>query len=343
MTTPFANDSLSAYLDGELSDAEQRELESLLEQDDDLRAELEALERATDFFRTHAPARAPADFVDAVMALADAEPVPANDNSAWWRRPFGVPIEGVTVAAAALLVLGVSLNMGGAGSGQPDVDVSTGMAKAPNDVAPDQAAKQASTDQAMAKAAPKSAPIDPTPSGIASAAGKVEGALTGDLAKGASSAYEMGEKAMGLDIEASQAASKTAEPAPTKQGIDTDPNVMGSTYTYTVTTDDPEVMADLMRLAAKFNASSVEDTSGRGVDSTAMDGKAEGSFQVHLPSHALAKFGDALHGLGKVQATPSEGWFAGEVATVQINVRVLGGTDELTKPKLRRGTGTPSY
>lgn len=339
MTTPFANDQLSAYLDGELSDAEQRELESLLEADAELRSELEALERATDFFRTHAPARAPAEFVDHVMALADAEPLPANNSAAWWRRPFGVPIEGVAVAAAALLVLGVSLNMGGV-TGQPDVDVSTGMAKAPDAKGPQKADAKPKTDGAMAKNDVGAAPLDPTPSGLASAAGKVEGALTGDVAKGAASAYEMGEKAMGLDS-ASQDPQVATEPAKTEGSADK--NVMGSNYTYTITTDDPEVMADLMRLASKFNASGVEDASGRGVDGTAMDGKTEGTFQVHLPSHALAKFGDALHGLGKVQATPSDSWFAGEVATVQINVRVLGGTGELTKPKLRRGKGTPSY
>ncbi len=111
METPDSNERLSALLDNELSDAERRALEKELESDSALRAEFEALRGAREMVRAHGRSYAPADFVEKVMSKVENEVIPAN-NSNFWRRPFGVPIEAVAVAAAALMVVFGSLGTG---------------------------------------------------------------------------------------------------------------------------------------------------------------------------------------------------------------------------------------
>jgi len=111
MTQPAANEELSAYLDGELEDTEVAELEARLAAEPALREELEALSAAADFLRTHGPVRAPPGFHGRVMVAVEDEPVPGS----WWRwlrRPFGLPVEGLAVAAAAVLVLVFALDLG---------------------------------------------------------------------------------------------------------------------------------------------------------------------------------------------------------------------------------------
>jgi negative regulator of sigma E activity len=119
-------DQLSAYLDGELTDAEVSELEHRLARDSSLRADLDQLRYAVDLLRTHGPISAPVDLYRYIIAATDQEPMPGG----WWRwlqRPFGVPIQGVAVALVAGLVLIVSvpvatMQLGGATSSPRDVD-----------------------------------------------------------------------------------------------------------------------------------------------------------------------------------------------------------------------------
>lgn len=107
MSTNPANEQLSAYLDGELEDAEAASVEAALSGDAELRAELDRLKGVQRLLRTHGRARAPEGFAERVIAAAAAE-----ENVVafpWWRRPFGIPVEGVLIAAAAALVLIVAL------------------------------------------------------------------------------------------------------------------------------------------------------------------------------------------------------------------------------------------
>ncbi len=313
MTTPFANADLSAYLDGELNDTEVADLEALLQEDAELRAELATLEEATDFFRTHAPARAPDNFVANVLALVELEPVPANNVAAWWRRPMGMPIEGVAVAAAALLVLGVTLNFQGAG----DLD----QLEAPAAMAV--ADKSDSSDPAVAVQKDKSVELaqapgvasDAAPSRAAGAAAGLDSAATGGLAKEAIK--------IGTDAYGEYGGDEKA--APTKPAV-------RSYYNYTVTTDDPAVMAGLLRAAVKHRGR-VERENGQSVDGSSMDGQDNGSFFVHIPAAELATFGEELRSLGTVSQAPAPDWYASEMAKVRVDVRLIGagGTDVESK------------
>ena len=62
MSTGFADERLSAYVDGELDAAERRRLELELERDPELRAEVEALQATQSLLQRHGPAVAPTDF-----------------------------------------------------------------------------------------------------------------------------------------------------------------------------------------------------------------------------------------------------------------------------------------
>lgn len=95
---------LSAWLDGELPEDELARLEEDLARNPELKAELDALESVVSFVRATAPAQAPGDFTDRLMARIDGE---ERVPSGGWRRPLGLPLErwAVGLAAAAAIVL----------------------------------------------------------------------------------------------------------------------------------------------------------------------------------------------------------------------------------------------
>ena len=75
---PFADERLSALLDGELDDMERKAVEDAVARDADLRRELDELRRTREFLRRHGPAEAPPDFLAKVLAKVEHEPMPAN-------------------------------------------------------------------------------------------------------------------------------------------------------------------------------------------------------------------------------------------------------------------------
>ena len=108
MTQPTANEQLSAYLDGELSTPESMQLERQLERDPELRAELNSLRDAMDFTQLHGPLQAPTNLLAHVLEAVKDEPMPTS----WWQwfnRPFGLPIQGIAVAAVAAVVLFIAI------------------------------------------------------------------------------------------------------------------------------------------------------------------------------------------------------------------------------------------
>ncbi|MBX2798596.1 MAG: hypothetical protein KTR31_13025 [Myxococcales bacterium] len=100
-----ANEDLSAYLDGELTDAEAAELEAELARDPELRSELTELESVVQWMRQEGPDQAPLGFHRRVMDRIDAEHPEATPLWSWLRRPFGFPLEGWVMTAAAVAVL----------------------------------------------------------------------------------------------------------------------------------------------------------------------------------------------------------------------------------------------
>ena len=113
MTRPTASEQLSAWIDGELTDAEAAELEAELARDPSLRAELEQLEAVVHLLHTDGPVSAPEGFEARTLARVERERIPGL-RLARVRRPLGVPLEvwGLGLAAAAALVVTVLPTLG---------------------------------------------------------------------------------------------------------------------------------------------------------------------------------------------------------------------------------------
>ncbi|MEN0066089.1 MAG: hypothetical protein AAGA48_28365 [Myxococcota bacterium] len=98
-------EDVSAYLDGELTDAEILAFEAELERNAALRADLDEIREVSEWLAAEGPTEAPMGFANRVLARIEEEhPAP----SPWWtwlRRPFGMPLEGVVVALSAAIVL----------------------------------------------------------------------------------------------------------------------------------------------------------------------------------------------------------------------------------------------
>lgn len=108
MTQEAANELLSDYLDGELTDAEVAELEHRLARDPALQQELDQLRAAVDLLRTHGPVQAPPSLYASIMEAVDEEPMPGGFWR-WLQRPFGIPLQTLAVVVVAILVIGVSV------------------------------------------------------------------------------------------------------------------------------------------------------------------------------------------------------------------------------------------
>ncbi len=105
MTTPFSEELISAYLDGELSPTEKLEVERQLEYSPAAREQLKAFTELSQAMGTLTVVTAPADFRASVLAQLPEKPFvkpapPRRYSIAWWR-----PI----VAVCVLLGLGTLL------------------------------------------------------------------------------------------------------------------------------------------------------------------------------------------------------------------------------------------
>ncbi|MBM4364799.1 MAG: zf-HC2 domain-containing protein, partial [Deltaproteobacteria bacterium] len=101
MDTFFARNRLSAYLDGELSAAEAREVEAAIARDAGLRAELEQMRAAIELLRAEGLVSAPVGFAARVRDRVDDEPMRVG----WRLWVTQIRPEAVMLAAAALLVV----------------------------------------------------------------------------------------------------------------------------------------------------------------------------------------------------------------------------------------------
>jgi len=101
-------EALSAYLDGELSEAEARRIEQRLETDQALAKELRALRETRETLRRLPPMDAPADFVERVLERAERLKLLHAPDGQRGGRSRGLP----RLAAAAVLLLVAVLGIG---------------------------------------------------------------------------------------------------------------------------------------------------------------------------------------------------------------------------------------
>ncbi len=327
-----AEDQLSAYLDGELDAHEVAELEARLLADASLRDELEMLREAATQMRNHGALDAPDGFVERVLARVADEPMAANTT--WWRRPFGIPVEGLAVAAVALVVVALSVPFpGGQDAARKEAPAtptsyeSTDAKPADDDATPANRSAAAGPATIAPTAAPGWADAEAANEAPQAADQKKQApaeALTKTAAK-RSVDPAVKDAPPSPDL-VTQAVSSDAAPAPAAAGTAEAPTAAKGTiaavpgYRYVVSTDDPAVLADLQRLAATYGGR-VTDSRGAAVKDTEIDSST--GVTVRLPNERLAEFGDALRGLGIVQeylADPQ--LFPGDDVPVRVELQL---------------------
>jgi negative regulator of sigma E activity len=321
-TTSSDDDRLSAWLDGELSDLEQRELEAELARDPALRADLEALEGVVRLVREEAPTVAPPGFHQRVMAhVAELEPAPAPGLVAWvssWMRRWETVLL-VGVAAAAMLMIVPFAPFGGAEAPQaePDAETSPGAVRltspTPSSLEAPPASRttrepevqeqgvdvQMPATQVVGRARVEApSPVDPE------AARQVE--------NGTNLTWEDG-------IEPAAVPSGMVEPPPGDAGSE-------PAGRYVVTSDDPALKRRVLALAARYGE--VRDTSGHRVTTAERSGTEE--LLVTVSQAELPAFTRGLAGLGfDVGPMPSD-LLAGD--DVQLRLVLEGGAAGVSAP-----------
>ena len=295
----FADERVTAYLDGELDAAELARFEADLERDPSLQAELDALVQVQVTLREHLPMKAPADFLDDVLAAAAEEGVV---QLAWYRRPFGIPLEGLAVAAAALLVVYVAL------PGRAPV------ADAPTEVAAARAVSSSVRPYAAEEAA---------------------GAAAKSVDQAASMANDLPSWEKTDELEkARRAVESGALPEEQAKG---EALFVQVPYSYRVVTRDPAVLARLSALAEGYSG---ELKGGElQLDELSRERDAA-SVTVRLPSSVLRDFGRSLEALGAVEAIEDNSMFAGDPVEVRVQVQLEAAPEKKVAPS-RAGKALP--
>lgn len=291
MTQPLANEQLSAYLDGELEEAEVAEIEAQLAADPALREELEMLRDATDFLRTHGPVQAPPTLYGKVMRAVEDEPMPGS----WWcwlRRPFGLPVEGLAVAAAALVVLVFALDLGRGGfteglDAEPAAPVDKGQRLPGEDSLSSPDAKSAHEQVADADN-PFATPIVPK-----EALRKHE---LGMEDEGTGEAPEAPPPQVGATTRGTSVAPTHTQPTDTGLQV----LAVSAPYAaYSLRTDDIYVMGKVERMVAKLGGSMTVTAGGVGADGVEPGSRVQ--VQINVPAESLADFERYVRNLGLVQ------------------------------------------
>lgn len=332
-----ANDELSAFLDGELTEAEAAALEAALESDAELRAELDRIKGVQRLLRAHGPSRAPDGFAQRVLqAAAEEEKVVAFP---WWRRPFGVPVEGVLIAAAAALVLIVALPRSSAPP-VPDAAPAAAVEQA------DQGAEDAGEGLADAGDAEEIGQVGLGTSGQGVGGGGASsgyGAGAGGLgSKGASkgagtvapapkSAPEPVDGSAGVgevDLGATDNAALPEEGKAVTQGADGtadpgDPVLASVGIQAEIYTEDEELLGALQATVARFGGA-IRDSAGKPVK-TGLLVAPETQLYLDVPADQVTGLTKALRSLGAdVATTGSSALTAGASMKMPLRVVLMG-------------------
>ena len=298
----FARERLSAYIDGELSASERREVDAALKRSPELREEYERLLATVDFVREHGPSQAPMDFHAKVMAQVADEPMPGG----LWLRIRGfftaVPMESLAVAVAAVLV---AVLVGSNLDDSPPVPENDPLqvAEAPDEQeAPE--LPEAEPEE-LAAAAQEEAPQvakDAPPEWAEEMAGVVLGgeAPKDDLvATVGTPVVAEDDGIVQIDTTKSAATAKTQE-------LELDPErqkSLSSSQSMRLHVKDPDSVRQLLNIVYRFEGS-VTDDNGRQVDEDALvNGADTVGLMIQLPQENVTAFSMALKQVGEVQST----------------------------------------
>jgi len=345
MSEPFANEMLSAYLDGELSEADRNQIEASLASDAVLRDELDQLTGARDFLAEHGPVAAPSDFLDGLLAAIEDEPQVVQLS--WYRRPFGIPIEGLAVAAAALLVVYIALP--GGSVSEPAPGVGAGAARIETPKSSSSYTQDAVVDAEVQReaAATSEGTVDPMTNTWEPPAADNDGVAVidaGGKSAGVSEQLKLPAK-KGFDIAQDKSSLKLANEAAAEKVAALDDarakeeaarlagqqqgNFARVPYSYALYTEDAQVLYRLAAIAAKHRGE-VTDQNKQALSIAELTGTEATTVIVQLPAHALQDFGRELGALGSVYSTADNRMFAGDPVEVRVEVQLSAGSPQGT-------------
>lgn len=327
LATDARFEALSAYLDGELTPAEAARVDAELASDASLRAELDELAGARAFFAEHGPVAAPADFLAGVLAAVDHEPVV---QLAWYRRPFGVPVEALAVAAAALLVIWVALPGGPDASAPAQKGAAAAriepVASSSYESAPTKEATEAQADDAVAVV--DEGMVDPVVNAWEPPQVERDAELRADKMALSKKAFGLAPVELSKDapVAVAQGGEALASPDAAIGGSGEAKGTMFANvpFSYNIHTEDPQVLYRLAALAAKYRGE-VTDASSEPMQIEALSGTDAATVLVQIPAHALKSFSTEIQGLGSVYTEADNSMFAGDPVQVRVSVRLSGG------------------
>jgi hypothetical protein len=277
------------------------------------------------FLREEGPASPSMGFHARVMAAVEAEEAPAVSWWAWLRRPFGFPIEGLAVAAAAAAVLLLALPRGGPAPDRSEWgELPEGAEQSPAAMKQPAALPEEGLDAepgppvvepVVEAPAPSPTPVvDESPKPVAS------------------------KKGVEAPKEPAQAASKATEPAPSAGEGEADPRMVAAPNRYDLRTDDPEVKRALLAAIDRVGGTLVA-----GEQTGVMSGSRE-QLRVRLSQEALASFDAQLRQLGvSVDRAFDDTRLYGAGSEIEIDLQLTleGGPttpSQAAPPRSRRST-----
>jgi anti-sigma factor RsiW len=323
----FARNRLSAYLDGELTAAEARDVEAALARDPQLRTELDAMRAAVDMLRDGGIVEPPAGFAKRLAERLESEPMPVG----WRRWVRQVRPEGVMLAAAALLVVIYVGNR----DALPDLelpgddvvaartfDKGGGAEDAPtakDDVAPPAGEAEASSPGADDKPAAPAAAAPRAPSSYGVENDGILGnepklAAPSKATKSAPPAPATRGKSSGMEVEQWQAAwereayDNTAAPEQQAQTGNTATVQWTSPppFRYRVTASNDMAMKQLAGIAAELGGT-LQDSRGRPLAAYQLDDGEARAVRVSVPAHNAARLAERLREIGMVDTINEPG------------------------------------
>jgi negative regulator of sigma E activity len=317
MSTAPADERLSAYLDGELTDEEVAHLEAELARDAALRAQLSELEAVVRFLHDEGPVRAPLGFHSAVMARIEEE---HPERAPWWaffRRPFGVPLEGLAVAAAALIVVAV------VGWPRGDEPLPGGEEPVWRDLPEEQAPAAVDVESLKKESMKGEAPAEP------------EAAPPAEVPSVSKKGGPKAEPAVPTVDEPEPTEAEAVAEGTDERGSDE----IGRSVPrgYTVITEDTTALRTLLAVVGKLGGS-VTLADGSEVQSAQMTSSTQG-LKITLPTGALAEFERQLAGLGMLQRDFDDKLYYADQVTVGVTLQLAGGSvggDDGSKPNAAR-------
>jgi len=324
MSRSAPNESLSAYLDGELNEAEAAALEAELDANAELRAELDSIEGVVKLLRNHGSVSAPDDFHAKVMAAAEAE-APVVTWWAWLRRPFGIPMEGLAVAVAAAAVLFLAVPKGNNGDANGP-DAAPGV-NAPKQVTQDGVGDEGINPEADGDAALTQSKGDPQRKETAN---QKKGLPVPKAVPTGVDEAPQGE-AEGLNADEMTDKLVTGE-EPVGYDENPDANLLKSIgFSYTLYTDDPDTLIGLIRTAQDHNGT-LTGLDNEPLSNIEIPATGERRVVAHLPFSALGAFKKDLSRMGNMRTVKNTELIRGDTVNVEVTVIKTGGAPQQAAP-----------